>query len=123
MLAFPQAVTTPEEREQGSLIIDLGAGSTKWVLYQDNIPRYMKIIPIGGDQLTADIALALKTSLATAEVLKVRHGAVTASVGSAASAYHFYSDQKSLMLDQKSLDYLNQVMTMRLEEILSLVLE
>ncbi len=123
MLAASKAVLTQEECDQGVLMIDVGAGSTKWILYSNNVPKMMKILPIGGDQLTADIALALKTSLATAEVLKVRHGSVAAATPMGSAAYtNLTSDQKSMILDQQALNYLNQVMTMRLEEMFSLIL-
>jgi len=123
MLAASKAVLTQDECNQGVLMIDLGAGSTKWILYKDGIPHMMKILPIGGDQLTADIALALKTSLMTAEVLKVRHGSVAAAaIVTASVRTNLTSDQKSMILDQQALNYLNQVMTMRLEEMFSLIL-
>jgi len=121
MLAASRAVLSQEECNQGALMIDLGAGSTKWILYANGSPKMMKILPIGGDQLTADIALALKTSLATAEVLKVRHGSVAAAGPISVAYTNLTSDQKSMILDQQALNYLNQVMTMRLEEIFSLI--
>jgi len=122
MLAASKAVLTQEEREQGVLMIDLGAGSMKWILYNHGVPQMMNILPIGGDQLTADIALALKTSLATAEVLKVRHGSVSAAALTASALKaQLTSDRKSMILDQQALIDLRHVMTMRLEEMFSFI--
>lgn len=69
--------TTPQQREEGVLVINLGGGSTTWSAYVGKIPRAVGGIPIGGDHITNDIHCAFKTSIQTAETLKRNHGSAT----------------------------------------------
>jgi cell division protein FtsA len=121
-IASAQSVLSVKERHKGVLQIDLGAGFTKWSVHHNHIMKNLNMIPIGGDQLTADIALALKTSLATAEVLKVRYACVK-HVSTSSVLFNPLFHDRNIILDQHALHYLNQVITMRLEEMLSIVVK
>ncbi|GJL53759.1 MAG: cell division protein FtsA [Nitrospirales bacterium] len=73
-LASSAAVLSPEERELGVVMIDLGGGTSDVAIYVDGSIRHSAVIPIGGDHLTKDLTVGLRTSHADAEKIKVRHG-------------------------------------------------
>lgn len=67
-------VLTPSQREGGALLIDLGGGTTDYVLYRDNLPLRAGTLAVGGDHVTNDISMGLSLSTAQAERLKRKHG-------------------------------------------------
>ena len=70
-----------EEKELGILLIDLGGGTTDVALFRDGAVWHTSILPLGGDHISNDIAVGLRTPTADAEELKKRHGcALTALV-------------------------------------------
>ena len=73
-LASADAVLTETERELGVAVGDFGAGTLDLTLYMDGSPFHTVVLPLGGNNVTNDIAIGLKTSLAAAEDLKIRHG-------------------------------------------------
>ena len=73
-IASGEAVLSETERELGVAVADIGAGTTDIALYGDGSPFYTSVIPLGGVNVTNDIAIGLRTNLATAEQLKVRFG-------------------------------------------------
>ena len=77
-LAAAEAVLTPEERELGVVLIDLGGGTTDMVVYQAGAIRHTAVIPVGGGHVTSDLAAALCTPVPEAERLKQRHGSALA---------------------------------------------
>jgi cell division protein FtsA len=82
-LAAADAVLTPEEKELGVALIDVGAGTTETVVVHAGAIRHTGVLPCGGGHLTNDLAAALRTPFSEAENLKKRHGsAVTASAPS-----------------------------------------
>ncbi|HKZ07559.1 MAG TPA: cell division protein FtsA [Methylomirabilota bacterium] len=80
-LASSEAVISPEEKELGILLIDLGGGTTDIALFRDGAIWYTGILPLGGDHISNDIAVGLRTPTSDAEDLKKRYGcALTALV-------------------------------------------
>jgi cell division protein FtsA len=73
-LATAEAVLTPDERELGSLLIDIGAGTTEYALFADGEIRYSAVSPIGAGHFTNDLSMVLRTPFAEAERIKVKHG-------------------------------------------------
>src|SRR2546423_13174749 len=55
-------------------MLDIGGGTTDMVVFTDGAIRHTAVVPIAGDQITNDIAMALRTPTADAETLKIRHG-------------------------------------------------
>ncbi len=80
-LASAEAAVSAEEKDLGVLLIDLGGGTTDVALFRDGGVWYTSILPLGGDHISNDIAVGLRTPTADAEELKKRHGcALTALV-------------------------------------------
>jgi cell division protein FtsA len=74
-------VLYPDEKELGVLVIDIGGGTTDLALLRDGAVWHTAILPLGGDHISNDIAVGLRTPMADAEALKKRHGcALTALV-------------------------------------------
>jgi len=73
-LAAAEAVLSDTEKDLGVAVADVGAGTTDLALFMDGSPFHTVVIPIGGANVTNDMAIGLKTSLQVAEDLKVRHG-------------------------------------------------
>ena len=74
-LAAAEAVVTPDERELGCLLLDLGYATTEWVLYAEGVVVSSGVLPVGGRHFTADLAALLKTTTAAAEQTKRQIGA------------------------------------------------
>src|SRR6187399_2566320 len=73
-LASAEAVLNETEKELGVAVADFGAGTIDLALFLDGSPFHTRVLPIGGNNVTNDIAAVLKTSLQTAEELKVSEG-------------------------------------------------
>jgi cell division protein FtsA len=73
-LASGDAVLTETERELGVAVADFGAGTTDLALFLDGSPFHTAVLPLGGNNVTNDVAIGLKTSLAAAEQLKIEYG-------------------------------------------------
>jgi cell division protein FtsA len=73
-LASGHMITTPEERQNGVLSIDIGAGTTDYVLYKDGIAHTTGVVAIGGAHLTNDLSIGLRLTTDQAEKLKLRFG-------------------------------------------------
>ncbi|MGH7236657.1 MAG: cell division protein FtsA [Nitrospiraceae bacterium] len=79
-LASSEAVLTPEERELGVAMVDLGGGTTDLALFAEGSIRHTAVLPIGGQHLTTDLAIGLRTPQGEAERLKIRKGVALAEL-------------------------------------------
>jgi cell division protein FtsA len=73
-LASAEAVLSDTEKELGVAVADIGAGTTDLAFFVDGSPYHTAVLPIGGNNVTNDVAIGLKTGLDTAEALKINHG-------------------------------------------------
>ncbi len=73
-LASSLAVLTDDEKELGVVLVDIGGGTTDIAIFTGGAIRHTAVIPIAGDQITNDIAMALRTPTADAEDIKTSHG-------------------------------------------------
>lgn len=73
-LASSEAVLSPEEKELGVAMVDLGGGTTDLAIFAEGSIRHTAVLPIGGQHLSADLAYGLRTPRAEAEKIKIRHG-------------------------------------------------
>jgi len=72
-LASSYAVLTDDERELGVCLIDIGGGTTDIAIFTEGSIRHTGVIPIAGDQVTNDIAMALRTPTQHAEEIKIKY--------------------------------------------------
>jgi len=73
-LASSEAVLSVEERDLGVVMIDLGGGTTDLAIFLDGSIRHSAVLPIGGQNLTKDLAIGLLTTQVEAEKIKLQHG-------------------------------------------------
>jgi cell division protein FtsA len=73
-LASSLAVLTDDEKELGVALVDIGAGTTDVAIFTNGAIRHTAVIPIAGDLITSDIAMALRTPTKDAEDIKVETG-------------------------------------------------
>ncbi|WP_118182263.1 cell division protein FtsA [Paraburkholderia phosphatilytica] len=73
-LASSLAVLTEDEKELGVVLVDIGGGTTDIAIFSEGAIRHTAVIPIAGDQITSDIAMALRTPTPDAEDIKVSYG-------------------------------------------------
>ncbi len=73
-LASSHAVLTPDEREMGVMLLDIGGGTTDVMLYSEGGVVASGVIGLGGNNITSDVAYGLRTSQQHAEEIKIRHG-------------------------------------------------
>lgn len=73
-LAAGEAVLNLNEVDLGVCLVDIGAGTTDVVVYNEGSALHMAVLPVGGNHVTNDIAIGLRTTLAEAEALKLSYG-------------------------------------------------
>jgi len=73
-LASSRSVLSEDEKDLGVCLVDIGGGTSDVAVFTHGAIRHTAIIPIAGDQITNDIAMALRTPTAEAETIKIRHG-------------------------------------------------
>ncbi|MEX2199310.1 MAG: cell division protein FtsA [Burkholderiales bacterium] len=73
-LASSRAVLSEDEKDLGVCLVDIGGGTADIAVFTHGAIRHTAVIPIAGDQITNDIAMALRTPTADAELIKVRQG-------------------------------------------------
>jgi cell division protein FtsA len=79
-LASGLAVLTEDEKELGVCLVDIGGGTTDIAVFTDGAIRHTAVIPIAGDQVTNDIAMALRTPTQNAEEIKIKYACALASL-------------------------------------------
>lgn len=79
-LAAAEAVLGPEEKELGTVVVDVGGGTTGMVAYYRGVVQHASVLPVGGSHITNDLAVGLRTTLAEAEKLKQKHGCAMANM-------------------------------------------
>ncbi|MGH1509387.1 cell division protein FtsA [Ralstonia solanacearum] len=73
-LASSLSVLTEDEKELGVVLVDIGSGTTDIAIFSEGAIRHTAVIPIAGDQITNDIAMALRTPTPDAEDIKIQYG-------------------------------------------------
>ena len=118
--ASSHAVLTEDEKDLGVAIVDIGAGTTDVAIFTDGAIRHTAVIPIAGDLITSDIAMALRTPTKDAEEIKVEYGVAKQLLADPADSLEVpgLGDRAPRMLSRQALA---GVIEPRVEEIYSLV--
>ncbi|HID98210.1 MAG TPA: cell division protein FtsA [Thermodesulfobacteriaceae bacterium] len=119
-LASGDAVLTQEEKDLGVALVDFGGGTTDLALFTESAIRHTAVLGLGGNNLTNDIAVGLRTPMKEAEKIKVRHGSCLGALV-----------RKDEMIEvpsvggrkprQLSRQILSEIIEPRVEEILTLI--
>jgi len=118
--ASSAAVLTEDEKDLGVALVDIGAGTTDVSIYTDGSVRHTAVIPIAGDLITSDIAMALRTPTKDAEEIKVEYGVAKQLLADPSEQLEVpgLGDRAPRMLSRQALA---GVIEPRVEEIFSLV--
>lgn len=76
-LASAEAVLNRQQKESGTVLIDIGSGTTNLVVLEEGEVQHVAVLPIGGINITNDLAIGLKTDLDVAEQVKIQHGGLS----------------------------------------------
>lgn len=119
-LASSLSVLTSDERELGAVLIDIGGGTTDIAVFTGGAIRHTAVIPIAGDQITNDIAMALRTPIPDAEEIKLRHGVAKEVLAESGDRIEIpgIGDRAARLLARQSLA---AVIEPRVEELFTLV--
>ncbi len=79
-LASSHSVLTEDEKELGVCMIDMGGGTTDIAIFTEGSIRHTAVIPIAGDHVTSDIAVALRTPMQSAEQIKIKYASVSSDL-------------------------------------------
>ncbi|MDE2238159.1 MAG: cell division protein FtsA, partial [Elusimicrobia bacterium] len=122
LLASGEMLVTAEEKELGCLLVDLGGQSVSIGVYAEGSIRYSKELPIGSDFITKDLAIGLRTSLLTAEKIKVEHGIAHPSLLNGDDEIEFRGPDGRTAQSVKT-SYMMNLILPRVEEIFSVIEE
>ncbi|MEK6736214.1 MAG: cell division protein FtsA [Pseudomonadota bacterium] len=119
-LASAMAVLSEDEKDLGVCLVDIGGGTTDIAVFTHGAIRHTAVIPIAGDQVTNDIAMALRTPTKSAEDLKCRYGCALRSLADAKEMVEV-PDVGNRGSRQLSRQTLAEVIEPRAEELYSMV--
>jgi cell division protein FtsA len=119
-LASSLALLSNEQKELGSLVIDIGGGTTDYVVYTNGIIKHTGLLAVGGDHVSNDLAYGLKVPLSRAESLKLEHGSAIIEDDLKGKTITL-STELGLPLKVINLEHLRRIMALRLEEIFQLI--
>ena len=119
-LASSFAVLSEDEKELGVCLIDIGGGTTDLAVWTQGAIRYTSVVPIAGDQITNDIAMALRTPTRAAEDIKLRYGCALSDLADPEDVLEVagVDDRPSRKLSRRALA---DVIQPRVEELFELV--
>ena len=119
-LASSHAVLTDDEKELGVCLIDIGGGTTDIVIFYEGAIQFTAVIPIAGDQVTNDIAMALRTPSKAAETIKLNYGCAMPELANANQMIEVLSvnERPGRKISTKAL---SDVVSARYEELFILV--
>jgi cell division protein FtsA len=119
-LGSSDAVLTPEEKELGVAIVDIGGGTTDLVIFANGSIKHTAVVSLAGSHITSDISMGLRTPLEEAEKIKLRYGCCLASMVRKDETIEVPSvgGRKPRVLSKQTLA---EIIEPRVEEILTLV--
>lgn len=119
-LASSHSVLTDDEKELGVCMVDIGGGTTDIAIFSEGAIRHTAVIPIAGDQVTNDIAVALRTPTNNAEEIKIKHSSaiINGVISDDAIEVPSVARRPSRLLSKKAL---TAVVGARYEELFALI--
>ena len=119
-LASSHAVLTDDEKELGVCLIDIGGGTTDIAIFSEGAIQYTSVIPIAGDQVTNDIAMALRTPTKSAESIKLNYGCAMSELANVSQMIDVLSvnERPGRKISARAL---SDVVSARYEELFTLV--
>jgi cell division protein FtsA len=115
-LAAAEAVMTRQQKEAGTALIDIGAGTTNLIVFEDGEVQHIAVIPIGGQHITNDLAIGLKTDIDVAEHVKLEHAdlrnepkKMNAMIKVGNKAYNFRFEDISMVIEARVEELLEYV--------------
>ncbi len=120
-LASSEAVLLPEEKEIGCVLVDVGGGTADVAMFVNGSIWHTTIIPVGGNHITNDIAICLRTPISTAEEIKIKYGHAMAQAVNNDEMIDVaaFGERGRQAISRHRL---SQVIEARMEEIFSLIL-
>jgi cell division protein FtsA len=121
-LASGEAVLNETERQMGSVVCDIGGGTTDMAIYIDNDVWHTMVLAVGGNHITNDIAHGLRVPFSQAEEIKIEHGsAMESEIGTDETfTIRSFGLDEPVVVNRKDLSH---IIDARVEEIFSLVLQ
>jgi cell division protein FtsA len=119
-VAVGELVVTQREKDIGCLLIDAGGQTTSIAAYTGGCMRFSKELPIGGDHITGDLAIGLKTSMPAAQEIKEKYGATLTDLIQADSVIRITGLDARIKKDIKQRELLNYIQP-RIEELFEMI--
>ena len=119
-LASSLALLTSEQKELGALVIDIGGGTTDYVVYADGVIKHTGVLALGGDHVSNDLGHGLKVPLSRAEKLKLEHGSALVDEAMKGRTLTI-TNELGLPLKTINVEHLQRIMSLRLEEIFQII--
>ena len=117
-IASAEAVLEPRQKDTGTVVIDIGAGTTNIVVFEEDDVQHVAVLPVGSNNLTNDLAIGLRTELDVAEEVKLNHASATGIDD---------TTKKKMNLTVKEQEYsfkrvdVNDIVKARLDELFDLI--
>jgi cell division protein FtsA len=119
-LASALALLSNEQKELGSLVIDMGGGTTEYAVYGNGIIKHTGVLAVGGDHVSNDLAYGLKVPMNRAEQLKREHGAALLDPTVKGQTISV-TPELGIAPRTVNLEHLRRIMSLRLEETFTLI--
>ncbi len=115
-LAAAEAVLSRQQKEAGTALIDIGAGTTNLIVFEDGEVQHVAVLPIGGQHITNDLAIGLRTDLDIAEAIKLEHAdlrestkKINVAVRIGNKNHNFSFDQIAMIIEARAEELLEYV--------------
>ncbi|KAB2644145.1 MAG: cell division protein FtsA [Verrucomicrobia bacterium] len=119
-LASAQVVLTQQQKDLGALVIDIGGGTTDFLVYIDGAVRHSGVLALGGDHITNDISIGLRLPIVRSELLKIEEGSAFLSGEQGEEKIHLKNDTgfSGCEIDRNAL---NTIIHARVNELMQLL--